>query len=517
MIESKIKNACFEITDKCPCKCLHCSSDYNQNTEIPYDNIVSCIDDFKTLGGVCLELSGGDPTEHNDFPDILKYASEKINNITVFSNNIRYDNAYFVNLLKKNKASLSFTILGNRNTHDKLMGIKSYDNIFELYTICKQNNVKVDGHFILMKQNIHEINEVFNIFPEIKVLRLMPQGKAYDNWDKIQVKNSEISEVLKSIKKTGSHISLPFCYEGKCMAGISQFLITALGTVVPCASFKRNGVKIGNIYNDRLIDILSINNERYIKWLKMKKMFIKNDEIGEQSLLTNESCWGNYLHDGMKHPLSYNNLIKEFSVFDSDYSKWVDYPENRIFIIGAHGVGKSTIIDEYSKEFGIKKYENNSDNPHKDNVYKRQLWRLYKYKFDDENTKNISDDTVIINRNPIDWIVYTNTFKKMNWLSEIEHNDLMNRYHQLFNGLTIPKNVYFVNPDIKWSKERIIDRWELNGEKWRESDMYYYEMVRKEYVDILNPIQKISNCIEISETDRDKRLKKIQNTLRIKN
>lgn len=505
-----MKDACFEITDKCPCNCIHCSSDYHADTFLPLNIIETCILDFAEMGGQHLELSGGDPTEHVAFSEILAFAHRYINNITVFSNNLKLDPDYFVQLLKKNDATLSFTILGTENTHNQLMGVSSYHKICALYQLCKSEGVPVSGHFVLMRPNMHEMHEVIAAFPEIKVLRLMPQGRAYDNWSHIQIRDAEIKQIFSEITYTGSHLKLPFCYEGKCNAGLTQFVITPLGSVVPCASFKRAGIKLGNVYKTRLRDIFAPSNDRLRLWQKLKTLFVQRDLTIQSPGLINPMCWGHYIHDGLKHPLAYDVLLRQFPTFDADFSRWIAYPSRRIYVSGAHGVGKSTLIDDIVKTTNVKFYENATNNPYTDDVYQRQLWRLYKYKYDDEMTKNLVNDVVLINRCPLDWVVYTNTFHTIGWLSDNEYEALMQRYHELFGGIYAPQHVYYLNPDIEWSQERIRERWESTGKKWRETDTVYYQSVRAEYNNVMGAMKSVARIDEITEIERISRVNRIK-------
>ncbi len=508
-----LKELIYEIIPSCKNDCLFCSSNYDIENHIPYKKIIEVIKDFNQIKGRHLTLSGGDPTEHPDFLKIIMYSKNKFKKISVLSNNTFYNNSNFIEILKKYRLSLSISILGEKKTHNYLMGKKNYDKISDLYKLCKENKIPIECHFVLTRINYEELYLVLKKFPELKVLRLMPQGKAYENWNILSLPESKIKYLLKGIKfKTGNHITLPICYKGSCNAGIDHVLITPLGSVVPCASIKRYSIKLGNIYEQRFKEIISEENPLLKKWYNIKSTFMRDDtKITKTKVLKNNSCWGYYLHDGMKHPLSYNKLLKDFRIFDADYSKWEEYPNNVIYVSGAHGVGKTTLIQDIVRNKDVFFYKNDIKNPYHENVKKRQLWRLYKYKFDEENLNSLDYKDIIVNRCPLDWLIYTKTFHDLDWLSENEFTSLKKRYYELFGSVCIPRNILYLNPSEKWSLDRIIERWDNIEAKWREKDFEYYTYLRKNYDDFMKKIKSFSNLMKITETSRANRVNIISN------
>jgi len=310
----------------------------------------------------------------------------------------------------------------------------------------------------------------------------------------------------------GSHLKIPFYCAGKCTAGIDQFLITALGSVVPCASFKRHSIKLGNIYDQRLTDIFSEQNKLWIKWKRIKRHFTKSPNRNGDTL-RNTWCWGDYLHGGMKHPLRYDKTLREFGVFDADFSRWVEYPNEKIYVIGAHGTGKSTLLSDVSGSSDIPYYENDSRNPHRDDVKMRQLWRLYKYKYDQERIKMLPNERILVCRCPLDWIIYTETFRKLGWLNGSEYESLMMRYQQLFGDVFVPQNAIYVDPPQEWSEKRIRERWQTDGKKWREDDFDYYDVVNAQYEKKFEHLDNLTNVVRLKTINRQKRIKKIKGFL----
>lgn len=180
---------------------------------------------------------------------------------------------------------------------------------------------------------------------------------------------------------------------------------------------------------------------------------------------------------------------------------------NRIYVSGSHGTGKTTLIKDASLNLKMEYYENTSPNPYKIDIKKRQLWRLLKYNTDEELLNTIND-RILINRCCVDWLIYTETFRELGWISEADYDFLITKYDELFSR-NVPVNIVFLNPDIDWSKKRIIERWNEQI-KWKEDDFHYYDVLREKYEEVMDEIKKISKVIEITDIDRILRVEKIK-------
>jgi MoaA/NifB/PqqE/SkfB family radical SAM enzyme len=496
------REGCFEITTKCGWRCLHCSSDYPFEADLPAELLQSAFGDFAAQGGRRAELSGGDPTEHPRFWEILRGCAEAVERVVVFTNSTGEDPERLVDGLLEVGAELSLTVLGIGKTHDLLSGVESYGTVAGLYRLARERGLRVTPHLVLTLQNLGDLSTIMDTFPGAKGLRLMPQGRAWDNWDRLAPRPPDLREALAGVKmRTGSHLTIPLRCEGKCTAGTGQFLVTPLGSVVPCASFKRYGVKLGNLWEDRLEAILSDGNPRLSLWRRIKGRFSGPPGGG----LVNRWCWGDYLHGGLEHPLRRAEMSRRFGSPDLDFSRWREAHPARIYIVGAHGVGKSTLLEDLVGTGRI--CRDPSRNPYREDVYRRQLWRLYKYKRAEMRLSALPSGPVAVNRCPLDWLVYTNAFLELGWLTGSEHRRLLDRYRDLFGGPFVPSLAVWLDPPVDWSERRIEERWEETGEvKWREGDFEYYTAVREEYHRVLGSASELSKIYRVEATDRKERL-----------
>jgi len=96
---------------------------------------------------------------------------------------------------------------------------------------------------------------------EIKILRLIPHGRALHNWKDIHIPEREFLEFVRKIKnysevKFGNPTTLYVNCEGNCKTGISTCLINHKGEVYPCPALKNEfELCAGNVYEKSLKDL----------------------------------------------------------------------------------------------------------------------------------------------------------------------------------------------------------------------------------------------------------------------
>lgn len=263
-----VKDLCFEILNKCPNKCMFCSSNscMNRNTFISLDDFKRVIDYFVSTGGIEeLSLSGGEPLLHPNLLEMIGYASKLGIKVTLFTSGIQFANklrdgeiAYF---LKEKEAALksidpddTFTINSVKKYYDNILKDKTYSGIpkqkiielknaglskivfdiqaYEYETdeilmgrkesmrVCLLDSLfnatflgmDVDVHFIPNKLNYKEILDLLELIeivkvPNISLLNFVPQGRGKENASSLALSKEEKEEffsLLEQAKKVYS-------------------------------------------------------------------------------------------------------------------------------------------------------------------------------------------------------------------------------------------------------------------------------------------------------------------------
>lgn len=192
-----------------------------------------------------------------------------------------------------------------------------------------------------------------------------------------------------------------------------------------------------------------------------------------------------------------------------------------IGVMGTHGVGKSTTIEELIKLPSISLLESSGDdhgNPIDKSIFLRQLWRLGKYISDYTEAKYTDIDKLsirLIDRTPYDWEAYTFTFSEQHMLHRRESGKLINIYDSMETLGILPEYVIFIHPPYEWTMDRIKNRWNEEKKKWNEDDFTYLLRLRKQYERIAYTTSpNITKFLMVEETSLKDRVDKIISWIR---
>lgn len=283
-----LKEVSLEIIQKCLNNCIYCSSNssYDSKPILELDTIKEIIDDIVYLGAKKLCLSGGEPFLHTDIISIIEYATYKGLELNIYSSGIissqNNKKALDENMLLKCKnAGLSKIIFNLQGASSQVYNlITGTNNHFPLVISSikrtKKANIKVEIHFVPMKQNIDDIDTILNLsnklnIDKINFLRLVPHGRALSNKENIILNEDQLKNIQKKlykIKGSGAkiRIGLPLSSpedETHCHAIKEKLYIKFDGNVYGCEAFKymkffndKNEIILpDNILKNRLKDI----------------------------------------------------------------------------------------------------------------------------------------------------------------------------------------------------------------------------------------------------------------------
>lgn len=270
-----VKDLCFEILDKCPNKCMFCSSNscIDKNTFIALEDFKRTIDYFMANGGIEeLSLSGGEPLMHPDLIEMINYASNYGINVTLFTSGIKYassmsneEKKHYLNALEKSLSEVNpddtLTINGIKKyyenilkdkvygcisksdieqlvnsglkkivfdiqayeyeTDETLMGRKNSMKVFLLDSLynASRSSLFVDIHFIPNKLNYKEIPDLLELIDIIDVdrisfLNFVPQGRGKENQESLKLTDAEKEEFFALLERSRK------LFKGKIRIGI---------------------------------------------------------------------------------------------------------------------------------------------------------------------------------------------------------------------------------------------------------------------------------------------------------
>lgn len=309
-----MKHVSIEIIQKCPNECIHCSSLANIECKkyISTEKVKEIINGLYMINTENISISGGEPFLHTGLLEIVDYAISKGISVDIYTSGIMLDEYGKAKPLS-NKILERLSNIGVNKVIFNLQSLKCelYDEIMqtknnlpllmESIKRCKNNGVFTEIHFVPMKINIDEIDDVIEFVNKIGIdrvsfLGLIPHGRAKANKDKLYLDNKDTISLKKKLSALANEkvrIGIPLQMRNigyTCTAGKEKLYIKFDGTVYGCEAFKyiklfddnNEAIEPDSIY-DRKIEELFYDS----KYLKAESDFIREQKV---TLSIEEKC-----------------------------------------------------------------------------------------------------------------------------------------------------------------------------------------------------------------------------------
>lgn len=296
-----MKQISVEIIQKCPNRCLHCSSlaDSSCILKIEPDQMKKVIDSAAVLHTEVLSISGGEPFLHSDLLAIAAYAKAKGIAVYIYTGGVIFDGAGSIRsipeeiLRELHKIAVDKIIFDipaiSEDIYDKFMGSTGYQGFaFKSLRAACRTGLCTEIHFVPTRINLGEVENVIRFAREsgvsqVSFLGLVPHGRARQNKDKLLLGEEEsqaLKEKLAQIANQQIRIGIPLQLEDSeycCYAGKDKLCVRYDGLVFGCEAFKyvhlhdRLGclVQPDSIYSMALEDIYTDS-----EYLKLEREFV---------------------------------------------------------------------------------------------------------------------------------------------------------------------------------------------------------------------------------------------------
>lgn len=270
----------FELTSRCNERCIHCyipNAKKDAGADMPFEKVCSIIDEFASLGGLHVTLSGGEVFMHKDVIRIMQYCREKDMQISILSNLIALKDVQ-IPFIKAANVSLIQTSLYSMDPaiHDFITTIpgsltKTKAAIEKLVSadipiqiscpIMKANRkgyaevlqyaqslrCKAQTDYIMMAEANFDTSNLANRISIEETEELLHDIMVWDRDYKEQtLKKRPLSDAISVSPER-------FAKQPLCGAGINDCCITANGDVYPCAGWQ--AMVVGNVYQQSLQEI----------------------------------------------------------------------------------------------------------------------------------------------------------------------------------------------------------------------------------------------------------------------
>ena len=292
----------IEITTACNYKCVHCylgkrdgcfRPDY-----LPYETILSIVEQLKELRTFKVCLTGGEPFCHPRINDILELLRDNNFLVYILTNASRI-NAGNIGVLRNRVNKILTTCYGNtRETYESVTQLPgSYSKYKEAIRLLHENKIACSERGILLRENSSEVHEFSRRCKNVESYICVD---CYDKYVQPHlVAPSVIKEYYSDLIDDNAEVRrqmLDFVIDEDtyvCAALTNSLFITVNGNITPCANFN---YPIGNIYSDKLTDIWKKDDISTIREQFKAKCFKKcfSCEYLKYNL---NMCPANYLYE----------------------------------------------------------------------------------------------------------------------------------------------------------------------------------------------------------------------------
>lgn len=270
-----------EMTYRCPLYCKHCFAKAGDDgITMDAELLNSLIEEMIKLNVKSVQLTGGEPLLHPEFPRILKKLLK--NNITVNVTTSGYiNNARICEELKalsKTRGYIQVSLDGFKEYHNEFRGKDdAYEKTIDFIKKMISYNVEVKVALCYSNQGYVQIEELCKYMKDIGVSAMRfgiveQKGRAVENFEQInkhiQIEYYQFVNKLKE-KYANDQFSIDIDDEHNisaatqylnCGCGYNTFKINPLGFVAECVLSNDYMGQISSTYG--LIDFLKENNKK---------------------------------------------------------------------------------------------------------------------------------------------------------------------------------------------------------------------------------------------------------------
>lgn len=159
--------------DNCNLNCRYCSTTNDSYAEVSLEAVDTTIAGLKShFGEVTVGLSGGEPTMHSQFSDLIETIAKHDANFYVVTNGYGFDEV--LPILRNHRNCLSHVMFSlesaNPEHNDHIRGKGAFETVLQAIDQCHQNGVPMSIGCALNRNNIGQIDGLLRLAEENMVV-----------------------------------------------------------------------------------------------------------------------------------------------------------------------------------------------------------------------------------------------------------------------------------------------------------------------------------------------------------
>lgn len=254
----------IQITSICNRNCSYCYALKNQNIDMPFERIVTLIDQISLnkIENIC--ISGGEPFNHPKIYEILEYCKSKSLNTAISTNG---DNHEMIIKCLDLIDVIGFPIDSpNEFIHDSIRGLGSFRNIVNIIEIINftNKNILIRIGTVLLYENQNDLLGIYyliNKYSKIKTWKIYEQIK----YNSSKISTPDFKKITKNLidKFYIDNNIIKIIISSKKNRNKGYFIVEPNGQIFIPALYENLDIKyyIGNIYNCDLNTLINFWNK----------------------------------------------------------------------------------------------------------------------------------------------------------------------------------------------------------------------------------------------------------------
>jgi len=202
----------IELTNRCNLSCGHCYDErHAASGDLPLEILEKVLREGKSCGIEHVSFTGGEPTIHRRFKEIIKRVAAADYRFSFVTNGVSFPRVYRLLLRHRSWfAGVTFSLDGAREeTHDRLRGKGSYRHVMRAASICVFRELPFTLNMVLTAQNRTEVGEMVCLAKQlgssgVRFGHLMPtRDTALRKLDLSPAQRREIEAEIWGFKRSG--------------------------------------------------------------------------------------------------------------------------------------------------------------------------------------------------------------------------------------------------------------------------------------------------------------------------
>ena len=172
----------IELTNRCNLRCGHCYDERHAGTgDLGIEIIEKILREARACGIDHLCFTGGEPTLHRQFPEIVRRVGEAAYTFSFVTNGSTFPQTYpLLVSCRTGFQIVTFSLDGSHEaTHDRLRGTGSFRRVMRAASLCVVKELPFSLSMVVTAQNHHEVSDMARLAARLgsaglRFVHLMP-------------------------------------------------------------------------------------------------------------------------------------------------------------------------------------------------------------------------------------------------------------------------------------------------------------------------------------------------------